>query len=250
MKYIVAALAFILAGVAVTTAVRQSRSSAATAPEVRQLPQGHEQPIPGATFVNGYNVADIGPCAFQARYAAAEPLLGPPVGPFTGRSQDFLFGRLVCAPGNPSGRAVLFDDLGMAHLRLRGIAPQPGSEPHPAVRSHILNALETGLDPQAIFGRVISPAVCDRERRCSQYTDRQRLDFDDAPNAQVVWAPLGCLLNHACQRAMTTANRAAAARANRTLLGALTALGVALAGAGVVALARRRAGGRFGRATI
>jgi hypothetical protein len=251
MKNMLLTVGFVLVGgIALTIAVRHSRHPAAPAPATPQLPVGHEQPIPGATFVNGYNVANIGPCTFQDRYAEAGALLGPPVGSFTGRTQDFLFGRLVCAPHNPPENRVRFDDLGLAYLRLRGLTPRPGAEPHPAVRSHILGALETGLDPQEFFGRVISPPLCDRTGQCAQYTDKQRLEFADAPDAPVSWAPLGCLLNHACQQAGAAVTRDATAHANHLLVATTAALGLAALLAGLALVLRRRLGGRGFAATI
>src|SRR5438477_124234 len=60
--------------------------------------RGQEDPVPGEAFANGYNIPSTAPCNFADIYAGASDLTGPPIASFSGRSQDFLYVRLLCAP--------------------------------------------------------------------------------------------------------------------------------------------------------
>lgn len=252
MKSMVIGFGIVILGGGLLAAAASAGRPSRAASDLRtpQLPAGHEEPVAGGAYLNGFNVRNVGSCAFGDRYGEAQGLLGPPVGSFTGRAQAFQFGRLICAPTNPAGRQVLLDDLGLQHLRLAGLTPRPGSELHPAVRAHLLDALETGLAPDELFGRVLTPVRCDSGHHCRQYTDKQLLLFEDAPDALVRWAPLGCLLDQVCQQLMARAADRSAARTNRSLVLATGGVGLAviLLGGGTLAQLRR---GRRGRgATI
>lgn len=198
LKTAAAALVLLLSASALASALLRSDASTAAESPAMRVPVGQEEPRPDAAFVNGFNVANIGACAFQEAYSRAALLLGPPIAGFTGRSQSFVYGRLVCVLDAPPEQRVQWANLGLDEMRLRGLLPQPGSEPAPAVRAHLLGALETGLDPAEIFGRVLSAPVCNGDGRCRQYTDKQVLLFErDATAADAAsWAPLGLWHRH------------------------------------------------------
>src|SRR5215208_4462719 len=190
MKRLVAiALALIGLSVGVGGCLGERRGTGVSR-AVDLIPRGGEQPLPGATFDNGFNILTLGPCDFARAYADAKLFTGPPIAAFDGRGQSFYFLRLVCAPTDPHAQ-VTFENLGAQALLARGMVRLPDSEPHPVVRAFLVDAQQAGLDTRALFGRVLSPPLC-RGARCQQYPDNVLLEFDGSdPETPVRFAPLG-----------------------------------------------------------
>lgn len=196
MKRIIFAvvIVLILGGLIYVTVVgtgTQERASGAGA-----IPAGHEQPIPGALYVNGYNLMDIGDsCPIATWYRSFSGLSGVPVSSFNGITQLYSTLRIRCLPERPVGERIIIDSLGLEHLRLSGKAAIPDSVPHPAVMQHILQSYRLGLPPEQLFGRLIEPVHTEPGSKdiCTQLSDTIRFRFAcDATSAdQVAWAPLG-----------------------------------------------------------
>lgn len=182
-----AGLAALLSGVLV------SGASEASLPQATNL-SGREVPREGCLFVNGWNVCSYGEAALKDHYLRYQDLLGDPVSAFDSRCQTFRFGRLCYSAGNPPEWRVEFANLGLQDLQARGVSPQPGAEPHPAVRDWLISQLEVGLDTTRIVGRTVSQPVCDKTSgRCRQWTDKQLFLFptDASAGHEVQRAPLG-----------------------------------------------------------
>jgi hypothetical protein len=160
------------------------------------IPRGREEPVPGEAFANGYNIPSTAPCNFADVYAGASVLTGPPIAGFTGRSQDFLYVRLLCSPLDPT-KPVVYANLGDEELRNQGLLPDPIAKPHPLVAQYFADSQASGLDP-TFYGRILSNPIC-AAGSCKQYTDRTLLLIDERVKT-VRWAPLGCELNAVCAR--------------------------------------------------
>jgi hypothetical protein len=199
-----------------------------------QTPRGHEQPDGGTVSnVRGWNLYDAPGCPIASLYGKVQTYLGPPVGSFSGKSQDFLFGRIICVQSNGPENQAMLDDVGRQLLLLRGVTPQPGSEPDPVVHRWLLNALQTGYDTAQIAGRVISPVMCTTTlpKSCSQALDKIWLTWTPGPDAVAHAEPAGCLLEDACDRLLT---QQAAQWESRSVSVPLLALAAILAVAGIV----------------
>ena len=142
---------------------------------ITAVPAGHEQPIAGSTYVNGYNLINIGGCHFADAYNAEALILGQPVAAFDGRGLSFDLLRLTCNPSDQNP-VMRIDNLGLQALVLAGKTPAPGSTADPVVAQFLQHSADAGLDPHSVWGRVVSPSLCDRGT-CSQYLDNVRLDF-------------------------------------------------------------------------
>lgn len=157
---------------------------------------GHEEPQEDALLVNGWLIKDYGAARVRTYWERYQPWLGEPIGAFDGRSQMFRMGKLSYTASNPSGWEIELDNLGWLDLSLHGLTAAPGSEPHPAVRAWLITQLDVGTDVTRLVGRIISPAVCDRKGHCMQWTDKTRLEFEQAAATAeaTVRAPLGLYL--------------------------------------------------------
>jgi hypothetical protein len=158
-------------------------------PQVEFTTSCGEVPVPGVPASNGCNIPDPRVQAFVARF---EPWLGEAVSPWSGRDQTFAMARLVVTPLNPPDWAVELANLGRDDLMREGISPTPGSIPHPALQSWLVEETEKGTDTVRLVGRILSAPICVRDL-CSQFSDKQRFMFRrDATSAdQVTRAPLG-----------------------------------------------------------
>lgn len=162
-------------------------------------PLGHEAPTPGFLPVNGWNIPQNPP--FAATYQSLRTYLGVPIGAFDGVSQPFWGGRLLFIPTNGPDRQVILDDLGRQMLQLKSLPYVPDSEPDPMTQRLILDAMQTGYNPQDLFSRIISPALCDTAypKHCEQYTDKQVIEWTQG-DTMAHRENLGCLLDQACSR--------------------------------------------------
>lgn len=199
------------------------------------FPTGVERPLPGATFVNGFNIVAYPNCDLARAYAGAEAFTGPPVAAWDGRGMSFTFMRLTCDLNDPANR-VRFDALGAQAMRARGMTPLPDSAPHPAVSAFLVDTQQAGLNVRDLFGRVISAAHC-QGGSCEQYLENALLAFSPTEVGSVRLAPLGCQLQLACARAQL-ADRGSDSPLRRNLPWLVS--GVALVAIGGFLVMRRR----------
>lgn len=227
---VMVAVPFILGRILASSPVRKAPA----------LPSGSEAPIPGEAYANGFNIPSSAPCNFADSYAGAHDLTGPPIAPFTGRSQDFLYVRLLCAPLDPS-KPVVYANLGLEALRRSGLLPDPGAKAHPLVAQYFQDSRATGLDP-SFYGRILSKPIC-KGATCRQYTDRTLLLINQTTKV-VRWAPLGCFLNAGCARFQVESQQPPFSQSLPGLL--ITCIGAFLALAGLVTLAKHFIGSAAG----
>jgi hypothetical protein len=195
-------LTFAATGIALlVVAFQLGRSSAAqrTSANVIRLPVGHETAPAGGMLSSGWAVPNS-PGAFATSFDNLQSYLGGAIGPNNGVTQDFYFGQLVRVPStSPQAQDIELQSLGREHALVSGLQLTPQAEPDPMVQRMILEAAQTGYDPQQLFGRVITPVLCDQAspQHCRQYTDKQLVAWT-VGDATAHREPLGCLLNQQC----------------------------------------------------
>jgi hypothetical protein len=198
-------------------------------------------PREGCLLENGWNVCNYGDAEIKDAYLRQQELLGEPISGFDSRCQTFRFGRLCYNAANAKEWRVEWANLGLQDYTAKGYVPQPGTEPHAAVRDYLIAAMEVGIDIPRTVGRLISQPVCDRGL-CRQWSDKQVWIFPQDAQSwhQVQRAPLG--LEHSHPR---VADGSGGAIGNAVPLIA----GIGLGLAGIALLVSRRAPTRRG-ATI
>jgi len=166
------------------------------------LPLGHETRPAEGVLSNGWAVPDD-PAPFATAFKNLQSFTGPAIGANNGVTQDFYFGELLYVPTSAREQQIELQDLGRQHALLRGLQLMPDAEPDPMVQRLVLDAAQTGYDPRVLFGRVITPVLCDHQtpKRCEQYTDKQLIAWT-AGDVQAHREPLACLLNQQCSRAI------------------------------------------------
>jgi hypothetical protein len=166
------------------------------------LPVGHETRSPEGVLSDGWVVPDA-PAPFATAFKNLQTFTGPAIGANNGVTQDFEFAQLLYVPTSAREQQIEFQDLGRQHALLRGLQLSPDAEPDPMVQRLVLDAAQTGYDPRVLFGRVITPVLCDNQtpKRCEQYTDKQLIAWTIG-DVQAHREPLACLLNQQCSRAL------------------------------------------------
>lgn len=165
-------------------------------PDTHQpIPSGNEAPRPGCVFDNSYNVCSYGTADFRQVYQQHRELLGTPISAVdASQCQTFVMAKLCYDPGAPPGWEVQLANLGLDDLTRNGFLPQPGSEQHPAVRDFLAGQQQAGVDIVRVYGRVLSPPICDAiSATCRQFMDKTVLVFDKqaVSGVQVQRLPLG-----------------------------------------------------------
>jgi hypothetical protein len=203
---------------------------------------GHEAPITGALFSNGWNVADISGVGFRAFYERWRDLFGEPTTGFDGLQQCFTFACLRVNPANPPDWRIEIVNAGQQAMLAEGWTPTPGRTPHRAVRDWVLHQLELGVDVPRLVGRFISEPVC-QKKLCRQFSEKQLFVFgEDATSFdEVRREPVGLWLSH-------PRSREPQVNEDRSISYPLLALGVVLLAValGSVAIRPGRSGDRFG----
>ena len=168
---------------------------------------GHEAPVEGSLYDNGWNVMNHGESGLKDTYLRLRHWLGEPISSFDGQCQSFRFGRLCYDPGKPEDWRIELSNSGWEDMLVEGYSPKPGSTPHPAVRDWKLSQLENGADLTRLVGRTISDPICDQKsHQCRQWTDKQLFLFEEnaISDDRVQRAPLGLWLVYPQARAAAT----------------------------------------------
>lgn len=195
-RLLVASVLFLLAAASMATGVLGALPRPVRTPVVDT--SGHETPLEGALYLNGFNIEDFDGASILDTYRRFQDLLGQPISGFDGSSQSFTFGRLTYLPGNAPDWQVQLDNVGLEELQLEGYTPKPGATPHPAVRDWLVSQYELGTDLTRAVGRIISDPICNARNECKQYADKQEFLFSRSALTadQVQRAPLGVWLAH------------------------------------------------------
>ena len=192
---IVSAAALGLGGVLLSVALLQSIPR----PVVVQVPDtaGHEKPLDGALFINGYNISNQRDAKVLDTYFAYKGFLGEPVSSWDGHEQMFRFSGLSYDPTHPKDWRMELSNAGEEDLTLEGMLPAPGSSPHPAVRDWELTQMNAGVDLQRVVGTFLSPPIC-QKGECWQASSKLRFEFEASATSgqQVRLAPVGLWLTH------------------------------------------------------